>query len=131
MDVSSEMIHSLLLLFMVTTLSTGAIAVGIMEGLAESFALVVKVFSGALSDYLGRRKPLALFGYSLSALTKPIFAMASCLGLVVTARLLDLVGKGLRGAARERASYSTTLFPLRLQACRLFKSYRVASNQCG
>ncbi|HEX5647900.1 MAG TPA: hypothetical protein VFX56_13095, partial [Nitrospira sp.] len=65
MDVSSEMIHSLLPLFMVTVLGTGAIAVGIVEGLAESVALVVKVFSGALSDYLGRRKPLALFGYAL------------------------------------------------------------------
>jgi len=101
MDVSSEMIHSLLPLFMVTTLGTGAIAVGIVEGLAESVALVVKVFSGALSDYLGRRKPLALFGYALGALTKPLFAMASSLGLVVTARLLDRVGKGLRGAPRD------------------------------
>lgn len=101
MDVSSEMIHSLLPLFMVTTLGTGAIAVGIVEGLAESVALVVKVFSGALSDYLGRRKPLVLFGYALGALTKPLFAMASGLGLVVTARLLDRVGKGLRGAPRD------------------------------
>jgi MFS family permease len=101
MDVSSEMIHSLLPLFMVTVLGTGAIAVGIVEGFAESIALVVKVFSGALSDYLGRRKPLALFGYALGALTKPLFAMASGLGLVVAARLLDRVGKGLRGAPRD------------------------------
>jgi len=101
MDVSSEMIHSLLPLFMVTVLGTGAIAVGIVEGLAESVALVVKVFSGALSDYLGRRKPLALFGYALGAFTKPLFAMASGLGLVVAARLLDRIGKGLRGAPRD------------------------------
>ncbi len=101
MDVSSEMIHSLLPLFMVTVLGTGAVAVGIVEGLAESIALVVKVFSGALSDYLGRRKLLALFGYSLGALTKPLFALASGLELVVTARLLDRVGKGLRGAPRD------------------------------
>lgn len=101
MDVSSEMIHSLLPLFMVTVLGTGAIAVGIVEGLAESVALMVKVFSGALSDYLGRRKPLALFGYTLGALTKPLFAMASGLGLVMAARLLDRVGKGLRGAPRD------------------------------
>ncbi|MDX2251301.1 MAG: MFS transporter [Nitrospira sp.] len=101
MDVSSEMIHSLLPLFMVTTLGTGAIAVGIVEGLAESVALIVKVFSGALSDYLGRRKPLALFGYALGALTKPLFAMSSSLGLVVIARLLDRVGKGVRGAPRD------------------------------
>ena len=101
MDVSSEMIHSLLPLFMITTLGTGAIAVGVVEGLAESVALVVKVFSGTLSDFLGRRKPLALFGYSLGAVTKPLFAMASSLELVVTARLLDRVGKGLRGAPRD------------------------------
>src|SRR5690348_15675906 len=101
MDISSEMVHSLLPLFMVTVLGTGVIAVGIVEGLAESVALVVKVFSGALSDYWGRRKPLALFGYTLGALTKPLFAMASGLGLVVAARLLDRVGKGLRGAPRD------------------------------
>jgi MFS family permease len=101
MDVSSEMIHSLLPMFMVTTLGTGMIAVGIVEGLAESLALVVKVFSGTLSDYLGKRKPLALFGYALGALTKPLFAIASGLGLVLTARLLDRLGKGMRGAPRD------------------------------
>mgnify|MGYP003342225653 CR=1 FL=1 len=101
MDISSEMIHSLLPLFMVTVLGTGAIAVGIVEGLAESVALMVKVFSGTLSDYLGKRKALAVFGYGLSALTKPLFALASNLELVVTARLLDRVGKGLRGAPRD------------------------------
>ncbi|MGQ0695064.1 MAG: MFS transporter [Nitrospiraceae bacterium] len=101
MDISSEMIHSLLPLFMVTTLATGTIAVGIVEGLAESLALVVKVFSGALSDYLGKRKELALFGYALGAMTKPLFALASGIGLVLTARLLDRVGKGVRGAPRD------------------------------
>jgi len=101
MDVSSEMIHSLLPLFMITTLGTGAIAVGIVEGLAESVALIVKVFSGTLSDYLGKRKQLALFGYALGALTKPLFAVASGLGLVLVARLVDRVGKGVRGAPRD------------------------------
>jgi MFS family permease len=101
MDISSEMIHSLLPLFMVTTLGTGTIAVGIVEGLAESLALVVKVFSGTLSDYLGKRKQLVLFGYALGALTKPLFALASGLGLVLIARLLDRVGKGVRGAPRD------------------------------
>lgn len=101
MDVSSEMIHSLLPLFMVTILGTGTIAVGIVEGLAESLALAVKVFSGTLSDYLGKRKALALFGYTLGALTKPLFALAPGLGLVLTARLLDRVGKGIRGAPRD------------------------------
>jgi MFS family permease len=101
MDVSSEMIHSLLPLFMVTTLGAGTIAVGLVEGLAESLALVVKVFSGTLSDYLGKRKGLALFGYGLGAFTKPLFAVATGVGLVLTARLLDRVGKGIRGAPRD------------------------------
>ncbi len=101
MDISSEMIHSLLPLFMVTTLGAGAIAVGIVEGLAESLALMVKVFSGTLSDYLGKRKGLALCGYAIGALTKPLFALAPDLGVLLTARLLDRVGKGVRGAPRD------------------------------
>ncbi len=101
MDVSSEMIHSLLPLFMVGTLGASAFAVGIIEGLAESTALIVKVFSGALSDYLGKRKGLALFGYALGALTKPLFAVAPTIGIVLTARLLDRMGKGIRGAPRD------------------------------
>ena len=101
MDISSEMIHCLLPLFMVTTLGTSVFAVGLVEGLAESTALIVKVFSGTLSDYLGKRKGLAVFGYALGALTKPLFAVASSTGVVVTARLLDRVGKGIRGAPRD------------------------------
>lgn len=101
MDISSEMIHSLLPLFMVTILGASTMAVGLVEGLAESLALVVKVFSGTLSDYLGKRKGLALFGYALGAFTKPLFAVASGVGLVLTARVLDRVGKGVRGAPRD------------------------------
>ena len=101
MDISSEMIHSLLPLFMVTTLGASAFAVGMIEGVAEATALMIKVFSGVLSDYLGKRKELALFGYALSALTKPLFAIAPNLGIVLSARLLDRVGKGLRGAPRD------------------------------
>jgi MFS family permease len=101
MDISSEMIHSLLPMFMVTTLGASAFTVGMIEGLAESTALIVKVFSGALSDYLGRRKGLAVFGYALGALTKPLFAIASGIGLIITARFLDRVGKGIRGAPRD------------------------------
>lgn len=101
MDISSEMIHSLLPIFMVTTLGASAAAVGLVEGLAESTALIVKIFSGALSDYLGKRKGLAVFGYALGALTKPLFAIASSTGVVVGARLLDRVGKGIRGAPRD------------------------------
>jgi MFS family permease len=101
MDISSEMVHSLLPMFMMGTLGASALTVGIVEGLAESTALIVKVFSGALSDYLGKRKGLALFGYGLGALTKPLFAMANTSGIVLTARLLDRVGKGVRGAPRD------------------------------
>jgi MFS family permease len=101
MDVSSEMIHSLLPLFMVTVLSVSVSTVGLIEGLAEATALIVKVFSGVLSDYLGKRKGLALFGYGLGALTKPLFAIAPTMGVVLTARLLDRVGKGVRGAPRD------------------------------
>ena len=99
--ISSEMIHSLLPLFMVGALGASAFVVGLIEGLAEATALVVKVFSGAISDYLGRRKGLAVFGYALGALTKPLFAIAPTTGIVLTARLLDRVGKGVRGAPRD------------------------------
>ena len=101
MDISSEMVHSLLPLFMVTTLGASAFTVGIIEGLAESTALIVKVFSGVISDYLGKRKGLAVFGYALGAITKPLFAIAPTIGIVLTARLLDRVGKGIRGAPRD------------------------------
>ncbi|MHA6823557.1 MFS transporter [Ralstonia pseudosolanacearum] len=101
MDVASEMIHSLLPMFMVSALGASALTVGLVEGLAESTALIVKIFSGALSDYLGRRKGLAVFGYALGALSKPLFALAPTAGLVLAARLLDRVGKGVRGAPRD------------------------------
>ena len=101
MDISSEMVHSLLPMFMVTTLGTSVLVVGLIEGLAEATALVVKVFSGALSDYLGKRKGLAVLGYAMGALSKPLFALAPGIGLIVTARLIDRVGKGIRGAPRD------------------------------
>ncbi len=101
MDISSEMIHSLLPLFMAGTLGASALAIGIVEGLAESTALIVKVFSGALSDWLGKRKGLALLGYGLGAVSKPLFALAPAFGWVVAARLVDRVGKGIRGAPRD------------------------------
>ncbi len=101
MDVSSEMIHSLLPLFMVTTLGASALFVGLVEGAAEATALIVKVFSGTLSDYLGKRKWLATAGYALGALSKPLFAMATSMPLVLGARLTDRVGKGIRGAPRD------------------------------
>lgn len=101
MDISSESIHSLLPLFMVTTLGTSVLVIGLIEGLAEATALFIKVFSGAISDYLGKRKGLALLGYGLGALSKPFFALASSSGMVLGARLMDRVGKGIRGAPRD------------------------------
>lgn len=101
MDVSSEMIHSLLPLFMATTLGASVIIIGLIEGLAEATALIIKVFSGVLSDYLGKRKGLAMLGYGLGALSKPLFAMAGSSGMVFSARMIDRVGKGIRGAPRD------------------------------
>lgn len=101
MDISSEMIHSLLPMFMVGTLGISVFAVGLIDGIAESTTLIVKVFSGALSDRLGKRKALAVFGYGLSAFTKPLFAIAQGMGMLLTARMMDRIGKGIRGAPRD------------------------------
>ena len=101
MDVSSEMIHSLLPLFMAATLGASVIVIGIIEGVAEATALILKVFSGVISDYVGKRKGLALLGYGLGALSKPLFAIAPTSGVVFSARMIDRVGKGIRGAPRD------------------------------
>lgn len=101
MDVSSEMIHSLLPVFMTVVLGTSATTVGIIEGIAEATALISKVFSGVLSDYVGKRKWLAVLGYGMGAFSKPLFAMASGTGWVLGARFLDRIGKGIRGAPRD------------------------------
>jgi MFS family permease len=101
MDVSSEMIHGLLPLFLTGTLGATALALGLIEGVAEATANITKVFSGVLSDRVGRRKPLAVLGYGLSALTKPLFVIAATPGLVLGARFADRIGKGIRGAPRD------------------------------
>jgi MFS family permease len=101
MDISSEMIHSLLPLFMATVLGISALTIGLIEGVAEATALIVKVFSGMLSDYLGKRKWLAVTGYALAAITKPVFALASSSSAIMGARLMDRIGKGIRGAPRD------------------------------
>jgi MFS family permease len=101
MDFSSEMIHGLLPLYLVSALGTPMLAVGAIEGIAEGAALIVKVFSGALSDWLGKRKLLAAFGYGLAAFSKPIFPLASTAGWLFAARFIDRIGKGIRGAPRD------------------------------
>ena len=101
MDISSELIHSLLPVFMVTVLGASMVTVGIIEGVAEATAAIMKVFSGALSDYLGKRKVLMVLGYALAAFTKPIFPLATSVSWVFAARFVDRVGKGIRGAPRD------------------------------
>jgi len=101
MDISSELIHSLLPVFMATVLGASMTTIGLIEGVAEATAAITKVFSGAISDYLGKRKWLAGLGYGLAALTKPIFPLASTIGWVFAARFIDRIGKGIRGAPRD------------------------------
>jgi len=101
MDTSSEMIHALLPLLLVGPLGVSVLTLGLIEGLAEGIAQLVKLFSGTLSDYFRKRKELTVCGYGLAALSKMLFALAPSTGIVVAARLLDRVGKGIRGAPRD------------------------------
>jgi MFS family permease len=101
MDFSSEMIHALLPLYLTVGLGASALVVGLIEGVAEATAMVVKVFSGVLSDRWRNRKRLTALGYGLAALTKPLFALADGAGLVFAARFADRIGKGIRGAPRD------------------------------
>ncbi len=120
MDLSSEMIHALLPLYLVSVLGASTLTVGFIEGIAEATASVTKIFSGALSDYLGRRKLLAALGYGLAAITKPVFPLASSIAWLTVARFVDRVGKGIRGAPRDAlvadltpADFRGTAFGLR------------------
>lgn len=101
MDTSSELIHSLLPVFLVTVLGASMTSVGLIEGVAEATALIAKVFSGTISDYLGRRKALTVLGYGLAAIAKPLFPLAGSVGMVLTARFIDRICKGIRGAPRD------------------------------
>lgn len=96
MDISSEMIHGVLPLFLVLGLNASVTTVGLIEGVSEAIALITKTFSGATSDWIGKRKGLILVGYTLGTLTKPLFAVAQGVGFVVAVRSLDRVGKGIR-----------------------------------
>lgn len=101
MDVSSEMIHALLPVYLTVGLGATALAVGVIEGIAEATAAITKVFSGVLSDKIGRRKELAALGYGLAASTKPVFPLAPSISWIIAARFIDRVGKGIRGAPRD------------------------------
>lgn len=101
MDLSSELVHSLLPVLLVTTLGASPMMLGLIEGVAEATALIVKIFSGAISDFVGKRRVLLLTGYGLAALTKPLFPLAGSAETVFVARFLDRIGKGIRGAPRD------------------------------
>jgi MFS family permease len=113
MDISSEIIHSLLPAFLVMILGAGALSVGFIEGIAEATSQVAKLFSGAVSDWIGRRKLLVLLGYGIAALTKPLFPLASSIGTVLVARFVDRIGKGIRGAPRDALIGDVTPVELR------------------
>ncbi len=113
MDISSELVHSLLPIFMTTVLGASMVTIGIIEGVAEGTAAITKVFSGAVSDYFRKRKLLTVIGYALGALTKPIFPLATTIGWVFGARFVDRIGKGIRGAPRDALIADITPPPLR------------------
>ena len=113
MDISSELVHALLPIFMASVLGTSIATIGIIEGLAEGAAAATKVFSGAISDYCGKRKLLAVGGYALSAVAKPIFPLATTIGWVFGARFIDRIGKGIRGAPRDALVAEIAPLPLR------------------
>ena len=101
MDMSSESIHALLPLFLTTVLGANVAAVGTIDGIAEATASISKVFSGYISDRIGRRKPLIFLGYALGAASKPLFPLATSPATVLAARFCDRIGKGIRGAPRD------------------------------
>src|SRR5882724_1289020 len=122
MDTSSELVHSLLPVFLATVLGASMTTIGILEGTAEATAAITKVFSGTVSDYLGRRKLLVVLGYGLGAVTKPIFPLATSVASVFGARLVDRIGKGIRGAPRDALVADLTLPELRGSAYGLRQS---------
>lgn len=116
MDVSSETIHALLPLFLTATLGVSVALVGLIDGVAESTAAITKVFSGYLSDRMGRRRPLILLGYGLGAISKPLFAIAGGPLAVMAARFADRIGKGIRGAPRDALVADVTPLEIRGKA---------------
>lgn len=101
MDLSSEMIYPLVPLFLANVLGVNKSMIGLIEGIAESTASLLKVFSGWLSDRIGQRKNLMLAGYALSTLSRPIIALAGTWQQVLAYRFVDRLGKGIRTAPRD------------------------------
>lgn len=122
MDLSSEIVHALLPLFLTATLGVSVAVVGTIDGIAEATASITKVFSGYISDRMGRRRPLILIGYGLAAITKPLFAVAGSASVVLGARFADRIGKGLRGAPRDALVADVTPMAIRGKAFGLRQS---------
>src|SRR5258708_12083704 len=131
MDLSAEMIHALLPLYLVTVRGASTLTVGFIEGVAEATASITKVFSGALSDYLGKRKLLAALGYGLAAVTKPVFPLASSIAWLTAARFVDRIGKGIRGAPRDALVAAPTPAHLPATAFALRQSLDTAGAVLG
>lgn len=131
MDLSSEIVHALLPLFMVGTLGLSVALVGLIDGIAEATASITKVFSGWLSDRLGKRKPLILLGYGLAACSKPLFPLAGGAAAVLAARFADRIGKGIRGAPRDALIADVTPPEIRGRAFGLRQSMDTAGAFAG
>jgi MFS family permease len=131
MDVSSEIVHALLPLFLTATLGASVVTVGLIDGIAEATASISKVFSGYVSDRIGRRKPLILIGYGLAVATKPFFALADSAAFVLGARFADRIGKGLRGAPRDALVADVTPPEIRGRAFGLRQSLDTAGALAG
>ncbi|MGX1198660.1 MFS transporter [Parvibaculum sp.] len=131
MDMSSELVHALLPIFLTTTLGASMLSVGLIEGIAEATAAMTKVVSGTLSDWLGRRKRLAVIGYGLAALSKPFFPLADSIATVLTARIADRIGKGIRGAPRDALIADITAPEQRGEAYGLRQSLDTAGAVLG
>ena len=131
MDLSSEIVHGLLPLFLTVTLGASVATVGMIDGIAEATASISKVFSGWLSDRIGRRKPLILLGYSLAALSKPLFPLAGSAAAVLAARFADRIGKGIRGAPRDALIADVTPPEIRGRAFGLRQAMDTAGGFAG
>ncbi|GAB4067396.1 MFS transporter [Ancylobacter sonchi] len=131
MDISSEMVQTLLPIYLVTELAASALAIGFIEGLSVAIAMVTRLFSGIVSDWTGKRKPLAVLGYGLGAISKPMIPLASSLGWIIAAKALDRVGKGIRGAPRDALIADTTPQEIRGAAFGLRKSLDTVGGFIG
>jgi MFS family permease len=131
MDFSSEMIHAYLPVFITSVLGASVVTLGVIEGIAEGTASISKVFSGVLSDWFGRRKPLVLLGYGLAALSKPLFPLARSAEWVLGARFADRIGKGIRGAPRDALIADVTPAEIRGAAFGLRQSLDTAGAILG